>query len=94
MEAEKIVETMSESDDNWFVQNSIWIAERDRTASLENAKKQGLEEGIQQGIQQGAQQNAIETAKNFLKMDILTAEQIAQGTGLTLEKILEIQKSI
>ena len=43
MEADKIVQKMSDSDDNWFVQNSLWIAERDRTASLEIATKKGLE---------------------------------------------------
>ena len=89
MEAEKIVETMSESDDNWFVQNSIWIAERDRTASLENAKKQGLEEGLQQGLQQKAEEDAI----SFLKEKI-PAETVARCVRLPIEKVLELQKTI
>ena len=90
MEAEKIVKTMSESDDNWFVQNSIWIAERDRTASLENAKKQGLEEGIQQGIQQKAE----ESATNLLKMNVLSIKQISQATGLTLQEVQTLAEKI
>ena len=51
-------------------------------------------EALQQGIQQGLQQKAIEDAKNFLAMKILTAEQVAQGTGLPLDKVLELQKTI
>ena len=51
-------------------------------------------EALQQGIQQGLQQKAIEDAKNFLAMKILTAEQVAQGTGLPLEEVLELQKTI
>ncbi|MBP5603194.1 MAG: Rpn family recombination-promoting nuclease/putative transposase [Treponema sp.] len=93
MEAEKIVKTMSESDDNWFVQNSLWVAERDRTASLVNAKKQGLEEGIQQGLQQGIQQKAEEDAIALLKEEI-PVETIARSVKLPIEEILELQKSL
>ncbi len=42
----------------------------------------------------GAQEQAIEAAQNFLAMKVLTPEQIAQGTGLSLEKALELQKKI
>ena len=47
-----------------------------------------------EALQQGIQQKAIEDAKNFLAMKILTAEQVAQGTGLPLEEVLELQKTI
>lgn len=40
------------------------------------------------------QQKAIETAENFLKMNVCTPEQIAQGTGLPLEQVLELQKQL
>ena len=46
------------------------------------------------GIIQGKQEKAIEAAQNFLAMKVLTPEQIAQGTGLSLEKVLELQKKI
>ena len=53
-------------------------------------KKEGISEGIQQGLQQGLQQGAyekaIETAKKFLAMGI-SIEQVAQGTGLSVEAI-------
>ena len=37
---------------------------------------------------------AEEGAINLLRMGILTPEQIAQAQGLTVEKVLELQKSI
>ena len=55
----------------------------------EEAKKQGRIEGIELG----AQQKAVDAAENFLKEDI-APEVIARCTGLTLEKVLELQKEI
>lgn len=85
---------MSEADDNWFVQNSRFIAERDKNTQIHNAEKRGREEGLKQGIQQGEQQKAIEAAINLLKMKLGTPEQIAQAQGLSIEKVLELQKNI
>ena len=36
-------------------------------------------------------EKAIESAQKFLEMNVLTPEQIAQGTGLPLKKVLELQ---
>ncbi len=59
----------------------------------ERAKKQGWEEGKKEGKmegqKEGAEQNKIETAKRFISMGF-TFEQIAEGTGLPLEKVLEL----
>ena len=43
-------------------------------------------------IKKGAQEKAVEAARSFLAMNVLTAEQIAQGTGLPLEQVLKLQK--
>ena len=86
MAAENVVKHMSEADDNWFVQNSRFIAERDKNTQIHNAEKRGREEG--------ALQKAIEAAINLLKMEILSPEQIAQAQGIPLEKVLELQKNI
>ena len=51
-------------------------------------------EALQEGEAIGAQQKAVDTAINFLKMKVLTSEQIATGTGLPIEKVLELQKSL
>ncbi len=40
------------------------------------------------------EQKAVEAARNFLAMNVLTPEQIAQGTGLPLEQVLELQKEL
>ena len=64
-----------------------------RREAIEEGIQQGLEQGLQQGITQGAEQTRIETAKNFLKMGF-SIEQIAQGTGLSLEQVKQIQNSV
>ena len=46
----------------------------------------GRDEGISIGLSQGAQQAKLETAKKFLAMG-LSVEQIANGTGLSIEEI-------
>ena len=51
--------------------------------------RQGKEQGFEAGLQQGAYQTKLETAKSFLSMG-LEPEQVAQGTGLSLEVILQL----
>ena len=46
-----------------------------------------------EGLLQGAAEAKVEAAKNLLNMNILSSEQIAQSVGLSLEKVLELQKS-
>jgi predicted transposase/invertase (TIGR01784 family) len=58
------------------------------------AKREGIAEGISVGIKQGTQQKAIENAMNFLRMKVLTMEQIAQGTGLSVEEVNKLAKEI
>ena len=50
---------------------------------------QGLERGLTQGREEGAYERALETAKAFLAMG-LSPEQVAQGTNLPLETVLEL----
>ena len=51
-----------------------------------------LAEGKQIGLQEGAEQKAIETAKKLISMG-LSLEQVAEGTGLSLEKVQELANS-
>ena len=46
----------------------------------------GISQGITQGISQGEHKAKIETAKKFLTMGI-SIEQVAQGTGLSIEEV-------
>ncbi|MBQ8385789.1 MAG: hypothetical protein IJX45_11195, partial [Spirochaetaceae bacterium] len=56
---------------------------------LATGREEGREEGISIGLERGAYQNKLETAKSFLSMG-LSPEQVAQGTGLSLEVILQL----
>ena len=51
--------------------------------------ERGREEGISVGIERGAYEKALETARSFLSMG-LSPEQVAQGTGLSLEVIQKL----
>ena len=52
----------------------------------QRGKKAGYCEGLSDGISQGEHLKAIETAKKFLTMGI-SIEQVAQGTGLSIEEV-------
>ena len=108
MAAAKIVRDMSKSDNNWYIQNSRWIANHDAQAVKEIAREEGLAEGraqgltqgiaqgiaqgLAQGLAQGAQKQAIEAAINLLKLGKLSPEEIAQAQNLPLEKVLELKQ--
>ena len=49
----------------------------------------GLERSLATGREEGAYQNKLETARNLLAMG-LEPEQVAQGTGLSLEVIQKL----
>ena len=51
---------------------------------------EALQQGIKQGIEQGALQQAIETANRMLRKNV-PVDDIAEYTGLTVEKILELK---
>ena len=62
----------------------------DIAVQRQEAYEDGVEKGISQGLQQGSQQKAIETAKNFISMG-LSIEQVAQGTGLPIDTVKNLQ---
>ena len=47
---------------------------------------EGEQRGLKKGMEKGAYNKAVETARNFLNMG-LSAEQVAQGTGLPLAEV-------
>ena len=59
----------------------------------QRGKKAGYCEGLSDGISQGVHLKAIETAKNLLAMK-LSVENISKATGLSLETIENIAKTI
>ncbi|MBQ8385135.1 MAG: hypothetical protein IJX45_07890, partial [Spirochaetaceae bacterium] len=52
--------------------------------------EKGISVGLEQGLERGAYQTKLETARNLLSMG-LEPEQVAQGTGLSLETVLELR---
>ena len=56
MAAERIVKEMSKADNNWYIQNSRWVAKRDEQARKTAAREKGLEEGRTQGLAEGRAQ--------------------------------------
>ena len=68
------------------VQNML-LMEYDYATDIEVQR----EEAFEKGLSQGEHRKAIETAKNFLDMGI-SIEQIAQGTGLSIEEIKSLAK--
>lgn len=57
--------------------------------TMADMRRDGFEEGLEQGREQGAYEKALETARKFLAMG-LSPEQVAQGTNLPLETVLEL----
>lgn len=47
----------------------------------------------EEAYEDGAHDKAVENAKNFLKMNVNSIEQIAQGTGLTVEEVQKLAET-
>ena len=62
------------------------LMEYDYATDIEVQREEAFEKGVSKGIQQGEHQAKIETAKKFLTMGI-SIEQVAQGTGLSIEEV-------
>ena len=62
------------------------LAEYDYDTDIAVQRKEAFNEGISLGITQGEHRAKLETAKKFLSMG-LSVEQVADGTGLSVEEI-------
>ena len=66
------------------------LAEYDYDTDIAVQRKEAFNDGFsageERGISLGAYQKAVETAKKFLSMG-LSVEQVADGTGLSIEEI-------
>ena len=59
----------------------------------DTARKEGMREGLKEGIIAGMQEKSVTVAKSLIKMGILSFEQIAQVSGLTLEQVIDISRT-
>lgn len=70
---------------------------RDYNSGLLAARQEGIQTGIKQGIQtgikQGVQQANMQNAVKFLKLGV-DIKTIAEGTGLSLEEVINLQKTM
>ena len=89
-----VLKNISQDEMNWYHETRYWMHVSDMKTMKNAAERRGLKEGRAKGRAEGARENAIENAKNFLKMKILTAEQIAKGTGLKLEEVQKLTEEI
>ena len=51
-------------------------------------------EAFADGMNVGMEKAKLDAAKNLIKMNVLSPEQIAQGTGLPIETVLELADEI
>ena len=57
---------------------------------LMQGREEGRKQGRAEGLAEGSHSAKLETARNFLQMG-LSQEQVAQGTGLSLEEIQKLK---
>ena len=72
--------------------HNMLFGEYDYETDIRVQRREAFEDGLAEGIEQGAEKTKIETAKKFISMG-LPLEQIAKGTGLSLEKVQELANS-
>lgn len=58
------------------------------------ARKIALAEGLKQGLKRGTLQTSIANAKNLLRMNLGSLEQISQAVSLPLEQVLALKKEL
>ncbi len=63
------------------------------SAARREGEEKGEERGIKKGIEKGEKKKEKSTAEYLLKMGVLTLEQIAEGTGLSIKDVSEIQRN-
>ena len=67
-----------------------WIA-KGREEGLEKGLEQGLEKGRKSGREEGRRQQAHDAARKLIAMGLLSDEQIAEATGLSVAEIRQLR---
>ncbi|HDZ47076.1 hypothetical protein LCGC14_0154310 [marine sediment metagenome] len=71
---------------NSLVEDKDMLAE-----NLENWAQQERQEGEKLGIEKGEKLGIEKTARNLLKLGVLSDEQIAEATGLALDEVAKLR---
>ncbi len=68
------------------------VEDKDMLAeNLENWAQQEREEGEKLGIEKGEKLGIEKTARNLLKLGVLSDEQIGEATGLALDEVAKLR---
>ncbi len=78
-----ILEKLSADEKTRMLAEQRERALKDEASLLGGARRQGVKDGLEKG----ARNKAIETAAKLLKMGVLSAEQIADATGLSTDQV-------
>ncbi len=85
---------LAENLENWAQQERQAGIEKGTKLGIEQGTKLGIEQGTKLGIEQGTKLGIEKTARNLLKLGVLSNEQIAEATGLALEDIAKLHAEI
>jgi len=77
---------ISQEERDWAYKLSIEGGALDYDVDMRYAERRGFKEG--------AEKKAIENARNLLKMNLGTVEQISQAINLPLEEVLKIKEEL
>ena len=93
-----VLKNVSQDELNWYHETRYWMHVSDEVTRINAAKREGLAEGrtagLTEGITKGEHKKAVEAARNLLKMNILSIDQIAQAQGLPFEEVQELAKEL
>ena len=87
---DKILDLVTDAKKNIQWKRQYMDLEREKLYAYDD----GLEKGLAQGLEEGAKKKAVEAARNFLKMNIVTVEQIASAVGLSIEEVKALKDTL
>ena len=81
------------------IQEKVFLAKKNKSwrrqyMTWQQTIDEEKEIASEEGLAEGSRQKALEAARNLLKMNLLTPEQIAQAEGLSIEQVLELKKEL
>ena len=84
-----VLKNISQDELNWQKETHYWMRISDEI-TMKNA---GIRQGLRRGRIEGKKEQREEDAKNALALEI-PADKVTKITGLSLEKVLELQEHI
>ncbi len=69
----------------------FYLAEFDQEVYEKNVYQDGYNDGVTEGREEGARETKITAARNLLRMNVLSPEQIARAQGLPLEEVVALK---